>query len=304
MHTTSFEIKPVTLDDKPILDSYFKQGEFLNSEFTFTNMFIWQKPYNIRYAQSDGNLCIFSRHGNGLESVNMTTMQGDVSATVPKILEYFSQINQAPQIRIFGKDQKERMKELFPDMFRYEKDINSADYVYKTENLINLPGSRYHAKRNHINKFKSLYDFSYKPITPELCKDCRTLFAQWRETKKDTVSNIDEQLYAVNTLLDNFENLDIKGGCITVDNQLVAFSFGEVLCQKESIVVIHLEHADTNFHGSFPIMNQQFLENQWSDYHFVNREEDMGLEGLRKAKKSYYPAFLTDKYILTLANPK
>jgi len=300
MSSISSQIQPVTLDSKPTLDSYFKTGSFLNSEFTFTNMFIWQNPYNIRYAVIDGNLCIFSAHGSNPESVNMTTMSGDIKTTVPKLLDYFAGIGQAPVIRIFGKDQKEQMKTTFPDMFRYEKDTDSADYVYKIQHLIELPGSRYHAKRNHINKFKNLYNYRYKAMTPEFREDCRSLFSHWCNTKRDTISNIDEQLYAVNTLLDNWDKLDISGGCITVDDRLIAFSFGEVLCQKESIVVIHLEHANTDFHGSFPIMNQQFLENQWSDFQYVNREEDMGLEGLRKAKKSYHPSFLTDKYILTL----
>lgn len=291
---------PITLESKAVFDSYFKNAVFLNSEFTFTNMFIWQKPYNIRYLEIDGNLCIFSKHGNNLESINLTTMNGDVASAVMKILEYFSQIGQPPRIRIFGKEQKEHMKFLFPDMFRYEKDMDSADYIYKTENLIELPGSRYHPKRNHINKFKNLYNYEYHTMTPEYREDCRTLFSKWCESKYGSISNIDEQLEAVNKLLDNWEHLDISGGCITVDGNLVAFSFGEILCEDASVVVIHLEHADTNYHGSFPMINQQFLEHQWSGYKYVNREEDMGLEGLRKAKKSYHPSFLTDKYIVTL----
>jgi len=298
MNHFSFDIKPVTIESKAIFDSYFKNAVFFNSEFTFTNMFIWQKPYNIRYAEIDGNLCIFSKHGENPESVNLTTMSGDVSSAVTKILDYFQQSNQSPVLRIFGKHQKERMKELFPEKFHYEKDIDSADYVYKTENLIVLPGSRYHQKRNHINKFKTLYDYEYRSMTPEYREDCRKLFAHWCKLKQDSVSNIDEQLEAVNKLLDNWENLDISGGCLTVDGKLIAFSFGEILCQQESVVVIHLEHADTNFHGSFPMMNQQFLVHQWSAFQYVNREEDMGLEGLRKAKKSYHPSFLTDKYIV------
>ncbi len=300
MSEVSSLIKPVNLSSKPILDSYFKNGMFLNSEFTFTNMFMWQKPYNIRYAELDGNLCIFSKHGGNPESVNMTTMQGDITSTVPKLLEYFSEIGQEPKIRLYGKEQFEKMKTSFPHMFQYKKDINSADYVYSISDLISLPGSKFHAKRNHINKFKSLYNYQYHTMTPDFRDNCLELFTRWCESKRDSISNIGEQLEAVTKLLNNWDALDISGGCITVDDKLVAFSFGEVLCQKESIVVIHLEHADTDYQGSFPIMNQQFLENRWSDFQYVNREEDMGLEGLRKAKKSYNPVFLTDKYIATL----
>lgn len=297
MSTINFEIKSVTLDDKPILDSYFKNARFLNSEFTFTNMFIWQPSYNIRFAEVEGNLCIFSRYGDRPESVNMTTLQGGAKKTIPKLLEYFDSIGQPPKIRIFGENQKRIIEEAFPDLFKFEKDLNSADYVYNVSDLTELPGGKYHAKRNHINKFKSLYDYRYHTMTPEFRDECREMFIRWCDSKRDTISNIDDQLTAVNRLLDNWENLDVVGSCITVDGKMVAFSFGEVLCYPESIVVIHLEHADTAFQGSFPMMNQQFLEHQWSDFKYVNREEDMGLEGLRKAKKSYHPVFLTDKYV-------
>ena len=192
------------------------------------------------------------------------------------------------------------MQEKFPDMFKYEKDTDSFDYVYSVQDLINLPGGKYHAKRNHIHKFKSLYNYRYHTMTPDFREDCREMFIRWCDSKRDSITNINEQLQAVNCLLDNWENLDIAGGCLTVDEKMVAFSFGEVLCYPESIVVIHLEHADTDYQGSFPMINQQFLEHQWSDFKLVNREEDMGLEGLRKAKKSYYPIMMTDKYIATL----
>ena len=300
MSNASFETKPVSLEDKTLFDSYFKKCRFLNSEFTFTNMFMWQKSYDIRYAEIDGNLCIFSKHGSSPESVNMSTFSGDVSATVPKLLEYFKSIGQPPVIRLFGTEQKELLKKLFPNKFSFKKDVDSSDYVYNTKDLITLPSGKYHAKRNHINKFKTLYEYKYHTMTPDFREECRRIFIRWCESKRDSISNIDDQLDAVNCLLDNWEHLDITGGCITVDGNMVAFSFGEVLCYPESIAVIHLEHADTNFHGSFSMINQQFLEHQWSDFKLINREEDMGIEGLRKAKKSYHPCFLTTKYVATL----
>ncbi len=300
MNDISFTIKPVTLDSKPVLDSYFKNEHFLNSEFTFTNLFMWQKSYDIRYAEINEVLCIFSRHAGGPESVNLTSLKCDASVVIQQLLEYFRKLGQQPFIRIFSNEQKNILKETFPDMFKYEKDIDSFDYVYNVQDLINLPGGKYHAKRNHINKFKSLYKYQYHTMTPSFRKDCREMFIRWCNSKRDNIANVDEQLDAVNRLLDNWESLDIVGGCLTVNEKMVAFSFGEVLCYHESIAVIHLEHADTAYQGSFPMINQQFLEHQWSDFKLVNREEDMGLEGLRKAKKSYYPVLMTEKYIVTL----
>lgn len=300
MSDVSFTIKPITPGDKPVIDSYFKKDRFMNSEFTFTNLFMWQKSYNIRYAEINGNLCIFSQHDGDPECVNLAFLKDNASMVVTELLKYFQEIGQAPCIRLFSKEQKHIMQEVFPDMFRYEKDIDSFDYVYNVQDLINLPGGKYHAKRNHINKFKMLYSYQYHTMTPDFREDCREMFIRWCDSKRDSISNIDEQLEAVGRLLDNWESLDIAGGCLTVDDKMVAFSFGEVLCYPESIVVIHLEHADTDYQGSFPMINQQFLEHQWSDFKLVNREEDMGLEGLRKAKKSYHPTLMTEKYIVTL----
>ncbi len=300
MSNDSLKLIPITLETKPVLDSYFKRGFFLNSELTFTNMFIWQNPYNIRYAEIEGTLCIFSHYQNEPESVNLTTFSGDVKSTVKRLLDYFSEIDSPPIIRLFSKDQKALLDNAFPNTFRFEKDRNSFDYVYRIPELISLTGGKYHAKRNHINKFKNLYNFEYHTMTPDYREECKQMFYRWCDSKRDSLTNADDQLEAVSRLLDNWEYLDIAGGCITVDGQLVAFSFGEVLCYANSIVVIHLEHADTDFQGSFPMINQQFLEHQWSDFSLVNREEDMGIEGLRKAKKSYHPLFLTEKYTATL----
>ncbi len=300
MYNIPFCIKPVTIADKEIFDSYFKNASILNSESTFTNLFMWQVPYNIRYAVIDGCLCVFSKHNDRPESVNFPFGDGNAVSALEKILDYFKLTGNPPKIRLYGQYQKEFVEKHFPDMFKFKTDIDASDYVYSIDDLINLPGSKYHAKRNHINKFKTLYDFKYHRMAPDFREDCRLMFNRWCESKRDIIDNIDEQLAAVNRLLDNWENLDIVGGCITVDGQMVAFSFGEVLSRKESIVVIHLEHADVDFQGSFPMINQQFLEHEWNGFRFVNREEDMGLEGLRKAKKSYHPAFMTEKYIATL----
>ncbi len=300
MSEASFKINAVTMECKPLFDSYFKNGCFLNSEYTFTNLFMWQKPYNIRYAEYDDTLFIFSRHKEEPESVNFISRHNDMTRIIPPILDYFSAQKSEPIIRIFGKEQRNLIRDSFPGKFHFEKDFDSFDYVYHISDLTELAGSKYHAKRNHINKFKSLYEFEYHKMTPDFREPCREMFRNWCNSKRETLSDVDDQLEAVNRLLDNWGNLDITGACITVDGRIVAFSFGEVLCEKESIVVIHLEHANTDFQGAYPMINQQFLENQWGDFTFVNREEDMGLEGLRKAKKSYYPTFMVKKYIATL----
>ena len=295
-----FDIKDVSLEDKPLFDGYFADYNGMNSEYTFTNMFMWRKSYSIRYAVIDGMLCIFSRHGLSPETVNFPLGKGNIKSVISKLISYFDEIGQRPLIRLYNNSEVDALNASFPDQFILTEDRNSFDYVYKVSDLINLPGSKYHSKRNHINQFLSNYSYKYQKITKDQLEPCFLMFEKWCESKKDIVDGISEQHEAVKNLIDNFEALDVIGGCISVDDRIVAFSFGEILNTKNSIAVIHLEHADVDFKGSFPMINQQFLENEWSSLTYVNREEDMGLLGLRNAKKSYKPCLMVKKYIASL----
>lgn len=294
------EIKPIVLEDKPLFDNYFSAYNGMNSEYTFTNMFMWRKSYNIRYAIIDGALCIFSKHGESPETVNFPIGSGNIKIILDKLLDYFDSIGQPPLIRIYNDGEIDALNQTFPDRFIFTEDRNSFDYVYKVSDLVNLTGSQYHSKRNHINQFVSKFDFEYQKITEKHLSPCFDMFEKWCNTKEDVISDIHEQRMAVKSLIENFDFLGVTGGCILVDGQLVAFSFGEVLSPQNSVAVIHLEHADTDFQGSFPLINQQFLENEWNALSYVNREEDMGLPGLRRAKKSYKPCLMVKKYIASL----
>ncbi len=300
-----FEIKPVTLDDKEVFDRYFEQDDSINSEYTFTNMFMWQESYNIRYAIIGGMLCIFAKHGDSAETVNLPLGNGDLKAVTEALIEYFNALDQRPLIRLYSQADIDRLNKVLPNKFIFTEDRASFDYVYKVSDLIELSGKDYHAKKNHINRFLAKYpDYEYIEISPENLTLCYDMFERWCESKAGLVPGIDEQNYAVKKLFDNYGKLSVKGGGIMADGRLVAFSVGEVLNSNQSIVVIHLEHADTGVQGSFPLINQQFLVHQWSDFEYVNREEDMGLPGLRRAKKSYRPCLMVKKYIASLKNPK
>ncbi len=295
------ELKPVTLEDKALFEHYFRLNNSINSEYTFTNMFMWQKSYNIRYAIINDMLCIFSKHGDSAETVNFPLGDGDLKSVIDTLILYFDSVNQKPLIRLYGQNDIDRLNRTFPDKFILTEDRNSYDYVYKISDLAELSGRDYHSKKNHINRFLSKYpNYTYIEINKDNLSLCYDMFKRWCEAKSDAVADIDEQNTAVKRLFDNFEQLNVKGGGILVNGHMVAFSIGEILNSDKSTVVIHLEHADTDYQGSFPLINQQFLINQWKDFEYVNREEDMGLPGLRRAKKSYKPCMMVKKHIASL----
>lgn len=297
-----FELKTISIEDKPLFDKYFAENNGINSEYTFTNMFMWRNSYNIRYAIIDGFLCIFAKHGTGAETVNFPIGCGDITPVFEKLSHYFAEQNQRFLMRVYSNKDMDLINTLYPDTFIFTQDRNSFDYVYKVQDLSELQGSKYHAKKNHINRFVAQYPYEYKEITDELIPLCHEMFDRWCDSKMGIIDNISEQKEAVSNLLKNYKALGVKGGAIMVEGKMVAFSFGEVLSEENSMVVIHLEHADTEYQGSFPLINQQFLLNSWQAFEYVNREEDMGLAGLRQAKKSYKPCMMVKKFIASPFN--
>ena len=177
-----------------------------------------------------------------------------------------------------------------PGKFEFEEKRAMSDYVYNTADLISLSGKKYHGKRNHLNKFLSLYNWTYKNIDKTNLKKCAEFVARITSERNPDPAH---EINAMNLLFDNFFELGVTGGCIEIDGRIAAVSVGE---KMGDTALIQVEKADTAFDGAYAAINQIFLKNEFSDCRFVNREEDMGVAGLRKAKMSYHPAFLYTKY--------
>lgn len=301
-----FNLTDITIDKKEELNKYLNRRCSRNSEFSFTNLFMWRKSYDMKYVILDDMLVIMPKHADGPRSAtfpigyrNADGTERDIKPVIEQILDYFEKTGQTPLIRLYDERAVKKLTDAFPDKFMITEDRSSFDYVYSVEELTKLSGKRFHSKKNHVNKFKKLYpDFMYEKINSGNAKECIKLLEKWLDNKDFNEAALAEEREAVTELMTNWDNLDITGGAIRVNGEMVAFSIGEPLCGETA--VIHLEHADTSFEGAFAIMNQQFLENEWQDFVYVNREEDMGIPGMRKAKESYRPVFMVEKYIATL----
>ena len=293
------QLNEIKISDKDMISSYLRQFCSENSEMTFTNLFMWRKSYDIRYALIDGMLCIMPKHGDGPRSATYPIGKGDVKDVINKMVAGFEARGELPLIRMYNADSVDELNAMFPGRFIITEDVNSFDYVYSVEDLINLSGKKYHGKKNHINKFKSLYNWEYVKLAPSDKGEVAELFESWFGGKPDDMAGIDEGREAAAEVLANWGSLDITGAAIKVDGKMAAVSFAEPLCRD--MVVVHLEFADTRYEGAFPMINREFLANEWSGYTYVNREEDLGLEGLRRAKQSYHPVKMTKKYVATLA---
>jgi hypothetical protein len=290
--------KPVALEDRDFLQPFIWRYQPETSELTFTNLFIWQTHYGFEWS--------VYRHWVFIVA---TRTAGDAWALQP--------IGPPPRLDIsrmllrWLRDEKgslapriERADRWFAREMAGENDLrvepvrDHFDYLYSTRALIELTGRDYHAKRNHINAFTQTTRFSYAPLTEPDARACLELADTWCAGRCEDDLGLLGEWEAVARTLVHFEALPLAGGMILIEGQVKAFSVGELL--NSTTVVIHIEKADPAVRGLYPMINQQFLEKAWSETLFVNREQDLGNPGLRRAKESYYPARLIEKLRISL----
>ena len=300
------QFKRAELEDREIISQYLKHHTSRSCERTFVNVFLWSRQYPVKWAVIEGALVFKSEDE---EHVSYAFPAGD-DDSIKKALEVmksyseergypFTMYNITP-------DNFAKLEEWYPGRFQiaYSRDI--ADYVYETEKLTTLAGKKLHGKRNHINKFKEGNpDWVYEPIGEANVEECFQMALKWRE---ETGCEEDEEKRAEICVTLNalrlFRELNLKGGLLRTapGGEVIAFTIGEPL--NADTFVVHIEKAFAEIQGAYPMINQQFVTHEAQDFQYVNREEDTGAEGLRKAKLSYHPAFLVEKGVVTYSETR
>ncbi len=290
--------KKIELEDRDVITSYYTKDPLPSCEGTFANNYLWAPHYPITFAIIHDMLVFCVEE----ESVSVSFPRGEevhLKETMEILFQFFKELNQPIQINMVTKSQFERLEALYPDRFQIEHDRDAADYIYESEKLISLAGKKLHAKRNHINKFKAEHpEWTYESIAEENKADCFAMLDEWRhlnECDKDPAKS--RELCVTKNAIEHLEDLGLVGGLIRVDGQVVAFSLGEAC--TDDVFVVHIEKAFGTMQGAYAMINQQFITHEGASFTYVNREEDTGAEGLRKAKLSYYPAYLHEKGIVT-----
>jgi uncharacterized protein len=300
VHLMNF--KEITIADKGIFDEYFTCNHMNASEFTFTNFFMWRKEHRYQYSILDGSLVLISFPRSGEPYAFFPLAKGKMEEGVLNnililLQEYFIKLDRQLVFKKVTEDQVKFLKACKDFLWEVAFDRDHSDYVYKTQDLISLSGKKYDGKRNHINKFKSLYTFAFIEMNSSHKEECKRIHDEW--CKAIETSNPQDFLSEKNAsqeLLDHFEELNVKGCLIRVNDRFEAYSIAEQL--NTETTVIHIEKGNFLFPGIYQVINQQFCENVWSHTPYINREQDLGIEGLRKAKESYHPEFLVKKYIV------
>lgn len=289
----------IELSDKQEMERYLSVEQARFNERMFTGLYIWSGHYDTKKCIQDGFLYLMASPSYGTLTYYAPTGVGDVAEAMRVIDEDARVRGQDYKVFILSEAQKERIKQAMPDRYDFVFDRDNADYIYLARDLIELEGKRYHSKRNHIRKFDALYDgrWEYRDIDPNRDTDELLAFQrQWCIQKGDP--NAEDYRFehcAIRRALVNYDALAMRGGMIRVDDKLAAFTLASPLTHDTIDIII--EKADADYEGAYAKINQEFAARRCADFEYICREEDMGIEGLRRAKESYKPAFLADKYI-------
>ncbi|SMB88007.1 hypothetical protein SAMN00017405_1812 [Desulfonispora thiosulfatigenes DSM 11270] len=295
----------IELKDKDIFDQFFKSDRYEGSECTFTNLYMWRKTYNITWTLVDDFLCVKATLNDATYVLPPFPRNKDgFFKVVDKLIDYIKEINIPFVMGGITEDLMAYMEKERPNMFNFTEDFDTHDYVYSAEDLVELKGRKYSRKRNHIKNFKKHYsDYEYFDMTEELVPSCIQSAIDWCEKKEKDFNDKRSLICERDALIEalkQFTYLGFKGGVIKVNDKVEAFTFGELL--NEDTAVIHVEKGNRELNGIYPTINQDFCIRNWSEIKFINREEDLGLPGLKKAKESYYPVKFIKKYSATLKN--
>lgn len=282
-----YEFRSPCIDDAEWMREVLMQAQPESCEFTVGNILGWHAFYGAEIANIEN--CLVTKIGkNNLFGFP----KGDNREKALDVV--FSEFDY-PSFYGLTAGESDLIRERCPGEYIFYQSRNSFDYVYKVENLAKLSGKKYHSKRNHISFFEKNFNWSYEAITPETLGECIELNEQWYEDNlnKDPVG-IKNERQVLEFSFKNYDRLAYRGGLLRVDGKIVAFTFGEKL--NDTTFDTHFEKALSSVRGAYPMINMMFAREGISDFVYVNREDDTGSEGLRKAKLSYHPDMMIEKF--------
>ena len=297
-----FTFQPLTLETLNLYNRLTRNMYLESADFSFVNLFIWRHAHQLQYAVDNG---FFIPHCNYKGNIFFMTPVGgpreEFIKLCDKLAAYSHSLGHPFQMRTVPEETDCLLLNEASDRYKIMPDRANWDYLYRTQDLLELKGRKYQQKRNQINKFQKQFRYEYIPLLPPLepaeISACLDLFDRWAEPKKHLLSLEDER-QALEEALENMEPLGLKGGALIVEGKFEAFSIGSLLNEETQapMALIHFEKANPEIPGIYPAINQLFLANAWEDTFYVNRENDLGLPGLRQAKKRYHPVRMVKKY--------
>jgi len=290
--------KQVEISDKTWIDPLLKAVDSRACHLNFTNIFTWSELYKYKVAKVKDFLLVKGSYKD-TRYYFYPIGSGDVFEAL-EMLKQDAAANGHPflMLGISAEDVKV-LHELYPGKFSIEEMRDSFDYLYFIEKLVHLKGNKLHSKRNHINRFLKEYeDWRFEILTTANLAECQEMNDQWcRENNCNDDELLKQEKCVVSRCFKYYDALGLEGGLLRVNGKVVAYTIGEKL--NSDTYDIHIEKAFSSIHGAYQMINREFaayIHQKYPEVVYINREEDMGYEGLRKAKLSYKPDIMVEKY--------
>ncbi|MCH5304300.1 MAG: DUF2156 domain-containing protein [Ruminococcus sp.] len=288
------DFKTPKKDDVPYIRKICQNYGTMGCDFNAANIFLWRNKYNAKICIYCGFLVLAYFRDNAPWGYCFPVGEGDPTAVIAEIFKDAKQRGIEARFVMLTDAQKEKLVEITGYEYSFEELLSDEDYIYCNYDLTILPGQKYHAKRNHISKFNRKYpNWRFSMITKDNKSDALKVAEKWCKNKEIN-PYINEEFSVISEALDNYEFLQMHGGILYVEDEPVAMTMGCSINQKTFDVIF--EKALVEYDGAFSKVNNEFAKTLVG-FEFINREEDMGLESLRKAKLSYHPAVILKRYI-------
>ncbi|WP_026051030.1 DUF2156 domain-containing protein [Clostridium tunisiense] len=293
--------KKLTIKDKPILDRYLQNYNFITSEYSFTTLLVWREACDVQYAIHKGILIIkkkdFKDNYYFMQPIGYS--KKNLKELIHELKEYKKENNMKYLFKDVEDSFLEDLKDIYGEDAHIEEDVDNFDYIYLKEKLATLSGKKLHGKKNHYNYFVKNYNYEVKDFSePGVMEDCIKLAHQWHKENFTGDKFLTYELKGIEEVLYNADKLNLKGMAVYVDDIISTFTVGEVV--NKDMAIVHFEKGRKDINGIYAFTNKTFVEKYLNEVGYINREQDLGIEGLRKAKRSYYPVKLEKKYCINL----
>ncbi len=276
-------------EDKPLFPKYSKH---LAYEYYYSYVALWADAIGITICKTDTALYLHIDD----DDCFLLPITDDLPKAMEELKAHCLESGQRFQLECVPTKEALELEQMG---YTIQHIRNLDDYLYESEKLIKLSGRKLQSKRNHISQFEREYTYTVRTLSSKELRDaCYNMaFNTWLEGRDGTTKELHDEMGALRRALDNWDELGLVGILVCVDNNITAFTIGEII--DGELAIVHFEKADTTYKGIYSVINQLFVSQYLSDVHYINRQEDAGVEGLRKAKLSYKPDVMVEKYRIT-----
>lgn len=290
------EFRQIQINDKELIEKYLKLYDFVTCYYSFVSMYLWKDYYKTEIAEQDGILYIKTSYEDQIRFY--IPLSDKPLAEGINILQDYTKQNNIKLKFIFVEEKFRVILENEFEGFIFEDIRDRSNYIYATDDLANLQGKKFKQKRNFVNSFKTnnLLDYKFEEYDTNKVEDYITFFKKWYKQNEDNSESMKNEKLALRSAIEYFNYFNMIGGVLYLDGEIIAITMGKI---TNNILDVHFEKADSMERGAYQMINYLFANLVLGQVEFINREEDLGHPGLRKAKLSYNPIMMGNNYDIT-----